>query len=56
MTTLRDILTAAQIGETTDWEFKSARGGCQLGRSGAIAKLHPWFDEHPTVWWQNGAG
>ena len=27
MTTLRDILTAAQIGETTDWEFKAARGG-----------------------------
>ena len=27
MTTLGDILTAAQIGETTDWEFKSARGG-----------------------------
>ncbi|MGI5939648.1 MAG: RNA-binding domain-containing protein [Thermoleophilia bacterium] len=27
MTTLRDILTAIQIGETTDWEFKSARGG-----------------------------
>lgn len=27
MTTLSDILAAAQIGETTDWEFKSARGG-----------------------------
>jgi len=27
MTTLCDILAAAQIGETTDWEFKSARGG-----------------------------
>lgn len=27
MTTLNDILAAAQIGETTDWEFKSARGG-----------------------------
>ena len=27
MTTLDDILAAAQIGETTDWEFKSARGG-----------------------------
>jgi ATP-dependent DNA helicase RecG len=27
VTTLGDILTAAQIGETTDWEFKSARGG-----------------------------
>ena len=26
-TTLEDILRAAQIGETTDWEFKSARGG-----------------------------
>jgi len=27
VTTLSDILTAVQIGETTDWEFKSARGG-----------------------------
>jgi len=27
MTTLDDILAAAQIGETTDWEFKSAKGG-----------------------------
>jgi len=27
VTTLNDILAAAQIGETTDWEFKSARGG-----------------------------
>jgi len=27
MTTLNDILAAAQIGETTDWEFKSACGG-----------------------------
>lgn len=27
MVTIQDILDAAQIGETTDWEFKSARGG-----------------------------
>ena len=27
MTALSDILAAAQIGETTDWEFKSASGG-----------------------------
>jgi ATP-dependent DNA helicase RecG len=27
VTTLSDILTAAKIGETTDWEFKSAKGG-----------------------------
>lgn len=27
MAVLDDILRAAQIGETTDWEFKSARGG-----------------------------
>jgi ATP-dependent DNA helicase RecG len=27
VTTLNDILAAAQVGETTDWEFKSARGG-----------------------------
>ena len=27
MTALSDILAAAQVGETTDWEFKSARGG-----------------------------
>jgi len=27
MVTLQEILDAAQVGETTDWEFKSARGG-----------------------------
>jgi ATP-dependent DNA helicase RecG len=27
MVTTQDILDAAQVGETTDWEFKSARGG-----------------------------
>jgi hypothetical protein len=27
MVTIQDILDAAQVGETTDWEFKSARGG-----------------------------
>ena len=27
MTTVFEILQAAQVGETTDWEFKSARGG-----------------------------
>lgn len=27
MSILDDVLRAAQIGETTDWEFKSARGG-----------------------------
>lgn len=27
MTTVFEIIQAAQIGETTDWEFKSAKGG-----------------------------
>jgi len=27
MVTIQDILDAAQVGETTDWEFKSAKGG-----------------------------
>lgn len=27
MVTIEDIRNAARIGETADWEFKSARGG-----------------------------